>query len=65
MNVSTMSAPQLHGAGKNNRTPLVNVTQVSVDGEDHAVQMRAKRTPSNPSNKDVLDLTTPKSLATR
>ena len=49
--------------GNENKTPVINITQVSVDGEDVDVQMRPKKTPVKSKLKEDINSnsTTPRS----
>ena len=57
MTTATLTAPSMNGAAEEGKkTPLINVTQVSLDGKDHEVLMRPKKTPSisTPNNNNKL-----------
>lgn len=47
MTTATLTAPSMNGMEESKKTPLINITQVSLDGKDHDVLMRPKKTSSS------------------
>lgn len=65
MSATTLTTPTTNGPEA--RTPLISVTQVSVDGADVEVQMRPKKSGAKLQVKEDINANTPKrsSIANR
>lgn len=54
MSSTTLTSPSVH-----EKTPIINISQVSIDGQDMDVAMRPKKTPSRTKNSEDINANTP------
>lgn len=57
MSTTTLTPPTPR-SGTEAKTPLINVTQVSVDGKDVEVQLRSKKSPTKGKGKEDINSNT-------